>query len=1159
MFADRRGKSSPEPLPVVEETHEPMQRRRQVAQGHCEEVFEETALELMQAAAWSSEHRALEADLRSDLAQVLVPFATTEVGLPLGAIRQEGSGRSGRFDSMIGSAIIEYKAPRLLRLHPQRAQAATQALEYLADERLGARAVIVTDGETWGILRDIGASPDIGDQATLDLGAQAEGLIPPIARFAWRANSVSTARAVLDLIASQRSTPVTSHAVISFLGPSREECLALLAALAKALASRSPSSRTDVLFNQWIRTAGISYGISDPDVPWPTRGTPESILPPGLRDALAGRSFAETVYVLHTYIAIAAKLIAAEVLAIQRQQSDLRPTQWPHFEEKELLRLVRDLESGVLSDQLGAPGLLASDLFDWYSHDAHEHPALIAALRRFMRQLSLLAWAQIATAGGMQIDLLRDLYQAVVPPALRKSLGEFFTPQWLAEYVFARALQIHETRPDASTRASVIPRTLDPSCGSGTFLVAAARTGLQRLDRQELGSDPAALKSLVDSIIGIDINSVSALMARVNLLLVLGDRILALPEITFHVFQADSIILPRAVTEQLDLATAGDFVRISTSVGDFRLPTILLTASRMAILRRNLESSLRSRSSDQLYVQILRAQLAAEGSVSYTEFEKVSDTALALYQQLCQLRDDDRDDVWARVLEQLVSPYLLDHVEIVVGNPPWVSWKDLPAAWKSRSEPIWKAWGLWRSTGRQGTPLSDVSTLLLARSIVTYAPAGLVAMLLPQSVLLADPGGNAFRRSWLRPETHDRTDRGDDISIPFRVRAIDDFVAINPFSPDASNQTVALFIEPGATPVFPIATRVWKRRARQRMKAEWSWSRVEQILSVENHKSSPVDPGNLESPWGLVGAVDGLALRREGEAAPYSFGRGFETRGLDGLFLFTVITASPTGATMQIRVRNLPEAGRNTAGAIPREGVVEAEYFWPLVKGEDVQRWVVRDTDRFIFVPYVLSNARVEKLTVDKCATSAPRTLQYLLPWIERYAGRSMYRGGLDEQFPWELSGPTDHLKSEGALLFVRYLATGGRPAAAVREASFYPRLGRTTLPLPNNKSNIYYTKSVAEAHYIAAFINSGPAQDALGRFAVSTGVTPAALARLPISRFSPLDPLHAALAQAGKDAADLALRGETDKLIEVEQAIASLVISLCAGRESSALDSVDN
>jgi hypothetical protein len=389
--------------------------------------------------------------------------------------------------------------------------------------------------------------------------------------------------------------------------------------------------------------------------------------------------------------------------------------------------------------------------------------------------------------------------------------------------------------------------------------------------------------------------------------------------------------------------------------------------------------------------------------------------------------------------------------------------------------------------------------------------------------------------------------------MPYRVVAVDDFVSINPFSPDASNQTVALFIEPGATPIFPIPTRVWKRHPRQRIRPGWSWSRVEKLLTMHDHEIAPVDAENVESPWGFVSGVDGLVLRSKDDFAPYSFGRGFETRGLDGLFLFSIITTSPTDTSLHIRVRNLPESGRNTTGMTPREGVVEADYFWPLVKGEDVQRWIVRDTDRFIFVPYILVGDEVERLTVEHCATRAPRTLQYLQTWIPRYADRSMYRRGLDEQFPWELSGPTDHLRPDGALLFVRYLATGGRPAAAVREASFYPRLGRTTLPLPNNKSNIYYTSSVPEAHYIAAFINSSPAQDALGRFAVSTGVTPAALARLPIARFEPAIQLHNELAQAGKDATDFALSGDIDSLGETELRIDSLVVRLTASVQGSA------
>jgi N-6 DNA Methylase len=1101
---------------------------------------EDTARRLAQAAEWSVQHRTLEADLRSDLAQVLIPFATDEVGLPLSEVRQEGSGRGGRFDSMIGAAIIEYKAPRLLRLRPQREAAAAQALDYLDDQSLGARVVMVTDGEVWGILRDIGVASEIGEQGTLDFGADAEALIPPIARFAWRDNDEASAQAVLDLIGSQRATPVTSRAVISYLGPARSECLSLITLLGSALEARVSGQRTDVLFNQWIRTAGISYGIAAPDAPWPTRGGRDAVLEAPLRQALDGRTFAETVYTLHTYVAIAAKLVAAEVLAFQQQQPDLRPTQWVNLSRGELVERLNDLESGVLSDQLGAPGLLASDLFDWYAHEAHTSPDLADGVRAIIGQLAHLAWAQIANAGGMKIDLLRDLYQSIVPRPLRKGLGEFFTPQWLAEYVFARALQLREEHGDWQTQA-VIPRILDPSCGSGTFLVAAARTGLQRLDRADEGASASALGALVDAIIGIDINPVSALMARVNLLLALGDRAALLPEVTFHVFQADSIVLPRVVTDQLDLDASGDFITVSTAIGDFQVPSLMMTGTRMAILRRNLEVGLRESVSEDLFLQILRSQLLAEGEISAVEVDEIRDVVLALYQQMCVLRDEGRDDVWARVLEQFVSPYLLEDVDLVVGNPPWVSWKDLPDAWKERSEPIWRAWGLWRTSGRQGIPLSDVSTLLLARSMVTYAPTGVVAMLLPQSVQLADPGGNAFRRSQFRPESADRTDRGDDINVPFRVLAIDDFVVINPFSPDASNQTIALYAVPNTEPVFPIPGTLWRRVSRQQIRAEWPWARAEERLTAQQVAIAPVDPDNRESPWGLEAPENSLRLRAGGGAS-YSFGRGFETRGLDGLFLFAILTPEPTRPNAHIRVRNDPEAGRNTAGETARQGVVEAAFFWPLVKGEDVQRWVVASTDRYVLVPYIVDGVSVADLDLDTAASDAPRLLQFAQPWLARYQGRSMYRRDLSDEFPWELSGPVEHLRAEGALVFVRYLATGGRPAAAVREPSLDQRLGRTTLPLPNNKSNIYYTSDPDEAHFIAAFINSEPAQSALARFAVSTGVTPAALARLPMPRFDPANESHIALAVLGRAAATDAADGNEEGVQEAEAALNAIV-----------------
>ncbi len=97
----------------------------------------------------------------------------------------------------------------------------------------------------------------------------------------------------------------------------------------------------------------------------------------------------------------------------------------------------------------------------------------------------------------------------------------------------------------------------------------------------------------------------------------------------------------------------------------------------------------------------------------------------------------------------------------------------------------------------------------------------------------------------------------------------------------------------------------------------------------------------------------------------------------------------------------------------------------------------------------------------------------------------------------------------------VRYIAGGGRPAAAVAGPLDDPRLGRTVTPLPNNKTNIYYTRSADEAHYLAGWINSYSAQATLERYSASTGITPAALERLAIPAWDGDDGAHRRVVEA--------------------------------------------
>jgi N-6 DNA methylase len=63
-------------------------------------------------------------------------------------------------------------------------------------------------------------------------------------------------------------------------------------------------------------------------------------------------------------------------------------------------------------------------------------------------------------------DLLKKFYPQLFPKSVRRDLGEYYTPDWLAEHVLKKFG--YEGDPDK--------RILDPACGSGTFLVMAIKS-----------------------------------------------------------------------------------------------------------------------------------------------------------------------------------------------------------------------------------------------------------------------------------------------------------------------------------------------------------------------------------------------------------------------------------------------------------------------------------------------------------------------------------------------------------------------------------------------------------------------------------------------------------------------------------------------------------
>ncbi len=869
-----------------------------------------------------------ESELRHALYTVLYPYCTDVVGLHPGQIRHERSGGRGRFDSLLGSTLIEYKSPGELDTRTKRRTHAGQALRYLADEHLGAHIVILTDGRTWGILRDPSTTSD--DQDVLDAS-----LFPPVTdeeHFQWRDNSEATGRRILDLIDTLRFEAVTPVTLMNRLGPTTLQGRDTLNALAHALHGREQGDRTDILFRQWLALAGVSYGIGTDDMQWPT---PRASTLGSLDAVLPNIGYAETIFTLHTYVALCSKLMAAEALALTRGTSDQRPSQWASLSSSHFQMQLDRLENGQLAEDMRAPRLMGGDLFGWYADALHEDEQLRNSIRSLLGAFAQLAWARLTHAARVTSDLLRDFYTGVVPRKLRKGLGEFFTPEWLAERVVDQALHL-----GGHTDVSVI-RFLDPTCGSGTFLAAAMRRSISA-SRATGADDHVVATRAIEAVTGFDVNPVSPLMARVNLLLTLGDLADHLPEVTFNVFQADSILIPEPPTGEVRFDQADAALTIPLVIGNVSLPSSLASLPAVAGLARTADNSIQRNRSEATFRSRLKSELPAMG-VAPEEYEAALNAAEELYKVLRRLHLEGKDGVWAHVIEQSFAPRVLDPVDVVVGNPPWISWKNLPEEWRDRSESTWRQWGLWqRKRVGGGTPMGDISSLLLARTVATYCPNGIIALLLPDGVLLNEPGGRAIRRCHLVT--------GEADGQRFRPLFVDDFAALKPFS-DAANRPIALYVRSGEPPTFPFPGQEWVRaKKRVPLPVHTALPAARRVLDTQDVSYAPTNEGDIASKWRPISA-GGQDASGVAPGVPYVWGQGFHTRGADGIYYCEVVSSAPFPGGL-VRVRTRPDLGRNTRGLEPSEGLVEAKYLWPLLKGANVAPFTIEESGLHAIVPH---------------------------------------------------------------------------------------------------------------------------------------------------------------------------------------------------------------
>jgi hypothetical protein len=236
-----------------------------------------------------------------------------------------------------------------------------------------------------------------------------------------------------------------------------------------------------------------------------------------------GTQFEDTdeLFVDHTLLINTSEIIAHAVLGLPIQS--LAPM---------------TLLAGDKFDEAGVFGVVESDFFDWVV-EVDEGDKFIRTLAKRMARF---VWADVDQ------DVLKVLYENFIGTDTRKRLGEYYTPDWLAEAIVSKAI----TDP-------LVSRVLDPACGSGTFLFHAIRKYIEAAEF-EGQSIREVLDGVTRHVIGMDLHPVAVTLARVTYLLAIGRTRLTDPErgnIQIPVYLGDSI---QWREQSVDLWSAGNLV-----------------------------------------------------------------------------------------------------------------------------------------------------------------------------------------------------------------------------------------------------------------------------------------------------------------------------------------------------------------------------------------------------------------------------------------------------------------------------------------------------------------------------------------------------------------------------------------------------------------------
>lgn len=897
-------------------------------------------------------------------------------------------------------------------------------------------------------------------------------------------------RAFLTYLRSLSRKRLTSTKLAESFGPDGDIARETVEELYSTLIDANETNpRVSTLYDEWNRVFGVVYG-EDLDQVRDDRELFGSIY--GLRNP----EVRPLLFSVHTYYAILMKMLVTELLATSRntpiEEAGL------HEPDNDALKTKLDaMEKGTQFELSGLEDFFEEGFFSWYLDTWNEDTA--SQVRSIADELLRFEPATSTIKPEAVRDILKDLYQELVPEVVRHDLGEYLTPDWLAEYIVEQV----EYRGEGGI--------LDPACGSGTFLVEAIR--LVRENSNNEGEE--LLDEILEQVVGFDLNPVSVISSRTNYLLSLGDLAFETSSVRIPIYQCDSILTP---SKYVDFS-GGQGYAVNTQEGTFRIPELSDQSETEELLDLVQEYIEMGATSDE-FIEVAGDQFEISG---YAE-----DTTRELYEDIHRLESQNRDGVWTELLRNRIAPEFVDDFKHVVGNPPYVNWENLSQGYRDITEDLWSQYDLFESSGYNANiTRDDIAVLMTYVAMDEYlAEDGQLSFVLPQSLLKSHRGGHGFRRFAIsKPQSQ----------IPVSVQAVDDLSLFNPF--DASNNTAVITVKKNQETRYPVPYRIWQPNST--VYGTDSLEAVLEKIDTRNVVGEPVQENDIQSEWLTLKPEAITAVRKFSGSSDYTARVGAFTSGGDGAYHAELVEDR---GDIEL-IKNLPHEGRQPAildrGEIKHE--FEKELIYPTVKGRHISRWD-RSGALHLLLPHLNERGPHNAIPESDMRTSYPKAYQYFKEWDDilentRERNSKFYDSDID---PFYL------LDNVGEYTFKPYKAAWREISGGVQSVVLEPTdegLG-TAKPIANTHKVMFIPFSNRDAAYFAcAIMNSSFTQLIIkGYTEALTGLSPHILETVDVPTYMGENDVHDEIVRLSKEAHETS---DEARIREIEAEIDELVAQI--------------